>query len=103
MKIILVLKKGDNMIIEQQKIFNELGFKEYEFDYPTGKGKCYKGSDGGYYRIDHFEKAYVIEYAENEKEAKLNQFEDADLYDDGVPIEKLIESIQADLKNYMIE
>lgn len=94
---------GDYMIIEQQNFFNGLGFEECEFDYPTGKRKCYKGTDGGYYRIDHFDKSYVVEYAENEKEAKLNQFEDCDLYDDGLPTDKLIELIQSDIKKYISE
>ena len=91
------------MRIEQQNFFNGLGFEECEFDYPTGKRKCYKGEKGDYYRIDHFGNFYVIEYAENEKEAQLNQFEDCDLYDDSLPADELIKSIQADLKKYTSE
>ena len=89
------------MITEQHKIFEELGFIEYEFEYPTGKRMCYKGPDGGYYRIDHFGKSYVIECAENEEDAKLNRFEDADLYADTFSRNELIVAIQADLRKYV--
>ena len=75
------------MVIEQHEFFKGLEFQECEFDYPLGKRKCYKGIDGGYYRIDHFGASYVIEYAENEKEAMFNQFEDGELYDDRLPQE----------------
>ena len=44
---------------------------------------------------------FVIEYAENEIEAKNNCFEDADLYDDSLPTKELIERIQADLIKYV--
>lgn len=91
------------MILEQNIFFKGLNFEECEFEYPTGKRKCYKGSDGGYYRIDHFGSLYVIEYAENEDEAKSNQFEDADTYDDTLPKNELINMIQADLKKYVSE
>ena len=41
------------MVIEQQKFFEGLNFKECGFKYPTGERKCFKGIDGGYYRVDH--------------------------------------------------
>lgn len=92
---------GDYLMLEQKKFFKGLGFEECEFEYPTGKRTCYKGTDGDYYRIDHFGSSYVIECAENEEEAKLNQFEDADLYDDSLPTNELIDLIQSDLKKYI--
>ena len=42
------------MVIEQQKFFEGLNFKECGFKYPTGERKCFKGIDGGYYRVDQF-------------------------------------------------
>ena len=72
-------------MIAQDKFFEGLDFEEVKMEYKFGKVKCYKGSDGGYYRVDHFSSCYVIEYAENEDEAKLNCFEDVDLYDDSLP------------------
>ena len=86
------------MMLEQKLFFNGLDFEEHEFEYPTGKRICYKGLDGGYYRIDHFGNSYVIEYAENEIEAKNNCFEDADLYDDSLPTKELIERIRLNHK-----
>lgn len=91
------------MVKEQTKFFEGLGFQECEFEYAFGKQKCYKGPDGGFYRIDHFGSSYVIEYAENEGEARLNRFEDADLYDDTIPVKQLIADIQSDLKKYVTE
>lgn len=91
------------MMKNQAKFFEGLGFDEYEFKYAFGKQICYKGTDGGFYRIDHFSNLYVIEYAENEEEARLNRFEDADLYDDTIPEEQLIIDIQRDLKRYITQ
>lgn len=91
------------MIIEQKEFFKDLNFEKCEFEYGNGKRTCYKGTDGGYYRIDHFRNSYVIEFAENEEEAKTNRFEDADLYDDSLPKNKLISLIQSDLIKYVTE
>lgn len=85
-------------MINQKRFFEGLGFEEIEMQYGYGKRTCYKGPDGGFYRIDHFSDLYVIEYAENEEEARLNQFEDGDVYDDALPEDELISIIQADLK-----
>lgn len=90
-------------MINQDKFFEGLDFEKCEFEYEFGKRECYKGSDGGYYRIDHFGSSYVIEYAENEDEAMLNCFEDADLYDDSIPETELIAMIQKDLKEYVLQ
>lgn len=87
----------------QDKFFEGLDFEKCEFEYEFGKRECYKGSDGGYYRIDHFGSSYVIEYAENENEAILNRFEDAELYDDSLPQDKVISMIQSDLKKFVNE
>lgn len=83
------------MIIEQKEFFKGLDFEICEFEYDSGKRICYKGSDGGYYRVDHFRNLYVIEFAENEEEAKNNMFEDTDLYDDSLTKNELIKSIQS--------
>jgi len=91
------------MIINQERFFEGLNFEPQEFEYEFGRQTCYKGPDGGYYRIDHFSTFYVIEFAETEKEAQLNQFEDDDLYDDSLPEEELIAQIQADLIQYSTE
>lgn len=91
------------MIIEQQYFFEGLDFEKYEFDYGSGKRICYKGKDGCYYRVDYFGNSYVIEYAENEEDAKDNRFEDADLYDDSLPKNNLVKIIQTDLKKYVNE
>lgn len=91
---------GDCMLIKQSKFFEGLDFEKCEFEYPFGRKACYKGADGGYYRIDHFGASYVIEYAENEEEAKNNQFEDTDVYNDSLPTDKIINMIQADLQKY---
>lgn len=87
------------MVINQKKFFSGLDFEQHELNGEI----CFRGSDGGFYRIDHFSNFYVIEYAENEEEARLNRFEDDDLYDDTLPEDKLIEQIQADLKKYVAE
>ena len=91
------------MIIDQHEFFNGLDFEKCDFEYASGKRTCYKGSDGGYYRVDHFGKSYVIEFAENEEEAKNNRFEDTDLYDDSLQKNKLIKIIQSDLLKYVNE
>ena len=91
------------MVKEQGKFFKGLDFEAYEFEYAFGKQTCYRGPDAGFYRIDHFDGSYVIEYAENVDEARMNRFEDADLYDDTLPEEQLIADIQADLKKYTTE
>ena len=88
------------MIKEQQKFFEGLNFEKCEFEYSFGTQSCYKGPDGGFYRIDHFGDSYVIEYAETEEDAKLNRFEDSDLYDDSLSEAQLIIDIQTDLKKY---
>lgn len=90
-------------MIPQDKFFEGLDFEKCEFEYEFGKKECYKGADGGYYRVDHFGTSYVIEYAENEEEAKLNRFEDDDLYDDSMPEKELIAMIQKDLKEYVLQ
>ena len=43
---------------------------------------CFRKPDGGLFRVCPFpgEGALVIEYAENDREAELNRFEDGDLF-----------------------
>lgn len=91
------------MIITQDRFFEGLAFEKCKFEYEFEKRDCYKGSDGGYYRVDHFGTSYVIEYAESEDEAKLNRFEDDDLYDDSIPEDELIAMIQKDLNEYVLQ
>lgn len=91
------------MLIKQSEFFKDLGFEKQEFKYGSEKRECYKGADGGYYRVDHFGKNYVTEFAEGEKEASMNQFEDVDLYDDSLGKDRLINQIQSDLKKYVTE
>ena len=85
-------------LIEQDRFFSGLGFEKCEFE----SGKCFKGIDGGYYRVDHFSDCYVIEYAENETQAKYNAFEDDDLFSDSIPEQELIRQINSALRNYTI-
>lgn len=89
------------MRIEQNVFFEGLDFQKCEFEYPFGKKECYKGKDGCYYRIDYFNHNYVIETAENEDDAKLNRFEDDDLYEDTMANEKLVETIRLALIKYV--
>ena len=91
------------MLIKQYEFFKGLDFEKHKFEYGSDKRNCYKGIDGGYYRVDHFRNSYVIEYAENENEAKLNRFEDVDLYDDSLPKGKIISLIQSDLRKFATE
>ena len=59
---------------------------------------CCLHPDGGFYRIDHFADLYVMEFASNEEEARLNVFEDGDTYYDAD--DDVIELIRADLIKY---
>ena len=78
------------MMFNQDEFFTKLGFDKYNMEYAAhGKYSCYKGPDGGFYKIDHFSKFYVIEYAENEYDAAHGIFEDTDLFDDALPEEEL--------------
>jgi len=85
------------MKIEQSKFFYGLGFEELEINGTL----CYKGPDGFCYRMDHFSQSYVIECAESPEDAKVNLFEDADLFDDDLPEAELIAQVQAALREYV--
>lgn len=85
------------MIIDQRKFFGGLCFEEL---YVNGTS-CFKGPDGWLYRMDHFSRSYVIECAESMEDAKVNRFEDADLFDDDLPEAELIEQVQAALRDYV--
>ena len=82
------------MKVEQDKFFQGMEFEKCTFAYPCGAFECYKSPSGEYFRIDHFGKSYVIEYAENEEEAKANCFDDGDLFDDSMTDAELIKEIQ---------
>ena len=89
--------------INSNSFFNDLNFEECEFAYGTGIQKCYRGPDGGFYRVDYFGDSYVIEFAEKEEAAKRNQFEDTDLYVDDGPIGEIIKKIKDDIKRFSEE
>lgn len=89
------------MKINQSEFFDGLDATECIFEFGGEEIVCYKGTNNDYFRIDHFSNFYVIEYAENEEEAKLNRFEDSELYNDSLPKEELINQIQTDLKQFM--
>ena len=91
-------------MIDQDKYFDGLGFERCEMEYMVyGTYVCFKGPDGFYYRVDHFGNWYVIEVAENEAEARVHAFEDADTYDDSLSEEELITRIQSDLRKYIAD
>lgn len=100
--IALYLGEGGSLI-KQEVFFEGLEYEECVMKYSFGEIKCYKGKDGGFYRIDHFDKFYVIEYAENEKDAQNNNFEDGDLFDATLPEIQLIGMIRNELIKYMEE
>ena len=86
--------------IDSQVFFDGLEFEKVEFD----KGiTCYKGVDGGFYRVDYCGglSSYIIEFAETEEEARNNMFEDDDLFDDSLPREEIIEQIRTALIEYV--
>ncbi len=85
--------------IQQDKFFNGLGFEKVEMTYPCGTYICFKAPAGDFFRIDHFSNTYVIEYAEDEDEARANCFDDGDLFDDSLPEPELIKRIQEAIKN----
>ena len=66
-----------------------------------GKYVCYKTPKGDFVMLDHFSKSYVIEWAENEKEARDYIFEDTDLFDDGKSVEEIVSEIDAWLVKYI--
>ena len=80
--------------IPQDKYFEGLNLERLEMTYPCGTFVCFKTPAGDFFRIDHFADCYVIEYAENEDEARANCFDDGELFDDTLPEEELIRQIQ---------
>lgn len=83
-------------------LFLSHGFKKYDVEYAAhGRYSCYKGPDGGFYRISHFSKYYVIEYAENEFDARHGLFDDADLFDDSLSEVELTEQLTEWLRKYV--
>lgn len=83
-------------MIEQERFFAGLDFEKQVFLGLT----CYKGRDGAYYRVSHFTNSYVIEYAENETQAKCNAFEDADLFRDDLSEFDIIAKVNHALRIY---
>jgi len=75
--------------VDQDPFFEGLGYERFEMEYIYGIYVCYRGPDGGFYRIDHFDSSYVIEFAENENEARIGRFEDTDTFPDDLPFEEL--------------
>lgn len=88
--------------ISNEEFFDGLEFEKVEFDNGI---TCYKGVDGGFYRVDYCGglDSYIIEYAENEEEARNNMFEDDDLFDDSLHREEIIEQVRNALIEYVKE
>lgn len=86
-------------VIEQAVFFRGLNFVKCNFD----GIECYKGMDNCYYRVDHFATTYVIEFAEDEIQARNNGFEDDDLFEDSLPEEELMFQIKTALQNYTMD
>jgi len=91
------MTKKERISALEDRVFAGLDFEPAVFN----ERKCYKGKDGFFYRLDHFDKTYVIEYADNKQFAESNCFDDADRFDDDIPEEELIESLQKALQEYV--
>lgn len=89
--------ESDGYNIDQRVFFTGLNFEEHEIDGTL----CFKGPDGVFYRLDHFDNVYVIECSNSEIAARRNSFEDAERFDDDLPIDQLIELIQEALRQYV--
>ncbi len=89
--------------INQEKYFEGLGFERYEFEYPCGKYVCYEGAGGFLYRVSQFGSSFVIEYAEDEEEARDNCFEEADVFNADLDEEELVKQIRTTLRYYSEE
>lgn len=87
-------------MVEQKPFFTGLKFERVVFDYPFGSVEAHKGINGCYYRVDAFDKKYVIEEAETKEMAALNQFEDGDLFDANLPTDELVKKIRQALMEY---
>lgn len=85
--------------IEPKEVFECLGFEKIDIEYAFGTKLCYKAPGGEYCRLDHFWGTYVVEYAENEEEARLNVFEDGDRFDDDLPKDELIAALQQSIRD----
>lgn len=59
----------------------------------SGRFIAYRSLSGEYYRIDHFDNLYVIEYADNLEEAMNNRFEDTDCFADELTDHELLLAI----------
>ena len=84
--------------VSQAQFFEGMGYKEHAMQYPCGLYICYEGSRGHFFRIDHFDNLYVIEFADNEKHARMNMFEDCDTFPDDMPPGELIAAIQKSIQ-----
>lgn len=83
-------------LIKQERFLAGLNFEKCIF---AGK-ICYKGIDGCYYRIEHVENNYVIEFAKDEVQAEYDVFENVDLFDDSISEFELIRIINRELRIY---
>lgn len=91
-------------MINQDALFLPYGFKKNMITYPFGETlDVYEGPFGHFYKIDHFDHFYVIEFAENEEAARSYVFEDTDLFDDKLPKEELYKQLRAWIEKYAFE
>lgn len=87
--------------LNQDIFFNGTGLERHEFEYGVyGKYVCYKASDGAFYKVDHFDRFYVMEFAENEDEARICRFEDTDTVPDYIPLGELVFWVHHWLEKY---
>ena len=72
--------------------------------YPFGSTLAvYEGPFGYFYKIGHFGKWYVMETAENEKDARAYIFEDSDLFNDDLTAEELYEQLRKWIEKFAFE
>lgn len=74
-------------------------FEGLPFEKVMINGKeCYKSKDGCFYRIDEGKTFVAIECAANESDAKIDDFEDVDMFDKDTEKTDMTNVIRACLK-----
>lgn len=102
------MQQDKSVVLEsiKQLLLNTIGMEYCVIKHsPYYESECYVFK-GEYYRIDTFkwskdtnERVYCIEWAENEREAQLNLFEDSWLYYDTMELQEMLEAIKNDILN----
>lgn len=100
------MKPDKNFVIDSIKqLFETIGMKHSVIKHSSFESECYS-LNGEFYRIDTFrgsqdstERVYCIEWAENEKDAQLNLFEDSWLYPDTMDLQEMLATIKNDILN----